>query len=116
MQAHADTIQLVHPDREKIAPRIAKTKYDAVRTAILKAVPPNSEGVPFTGLADAVAMLLPATTLATLGSVGWYTTAVKLDLEARGEIERIPGTKPQRLRRAQRTPVNGAPYEPITGF
>ena len=32
------------------------------------------------------------------GSIGWYTTIVKLDLEARGLIDRIPDKKPQHLR------------------
>jgi hypothetical protein len=32
------------------------------------------------------------------GSISWYATMVKLDLEARGEIERIPGSSPQRIR------------------
>jgi hypothetical protein len=32
------------------------------------------------------------------GSINWYVTTVKLDLEARGEIERIQGKAPQRLR------------------
>ncbi|MBK8026440.1 MAG: hypothetical protein IPK19_34895 [Chloroflexi bacterium] len=31
------------------------------------------------------------------GSLGWYMTTIKLDLEARGEIERF-GSRPQRLR------------------
>ena len=31
------------------------------------------------------------------GSIGWYVTTVKLDLEARGVIERF-GKGPQRLR------------------
>lgn len=31
------------------------------------------------------------------GSVSWVVTTVKLDLEARGEIERIPGSSPQIL-------------------
>jgi hypothetical protein len=35
------------------------------------------------------------------GAVGWYTTTVKLDLEARGVIQRIPKSSPQRLRMAQ---------------
>ncbi|MBW3603547.1 MAG: hypothetical protein KY460_01340 [Actinobacteria bacterium] len=30
-------------------------------------------------------------------SVGWYTTAVKLDLEAREVISRVPGSSPQLL-------------------
>lgn len=32
------------------------------------------------------------------GSITWYVTTVKLDLEARHVIERIPGTSPQMLR------------------
>jgi hypothetical protein len=32
------------------------------------------------------------------GSISWYFTTVKLDLEARGVIERIPNKAPQRLR------------------
>ena len=33
------------------------------------------------------------------GSVRWYTKAVQLDLEAKGEIERLPDQAPIRLRR-----------------
>jgi hypothetical protein len=29
------------------------------------------------------------------GSVPWYFTTVKLDMEARGEIRRVPNSKPQ---------------------
>lgn len=29
------------------------------------------------------------------GSVQWYYTSVKLDLEARGEIRRVPNSRPQ---------------------
>jgi hypothetical protein len=31
-------------------------------------------------------------------SIPWYVTTVKLDLEARGESERVPHSSPQRLR------------------
>jgi hypothetical protein len=34
-----------------------------------------------------------------IASVGWYVTTVKLDLEARKRIERVPGSNPQLLRR-----------------
>ena len=36
-----------------------------------------------------------------VGSISWYVTTVKLDLEARGLLERVPGATPQRLRLAQ---------------
>jgi hypothetical protein len=29
------------------------------------------------------------------GSVMWYVTTVKLDLEARGNIKRVPNSRPQ---------------------
>ncbi|MHA2070422.1 MAG: DUF6958 family protein [Candidatus Thorarchaeota archaeon] len=32
------------------------------------------------------------------GSISWYYTTVKLDLEARGIIERVPNKTPQLLR------------------
>ena len=32
------------------------------------------------------------------GSIPWYVVSVKLDLEARGILERIPKTSPHRLR------------------
>lgn len=97
-----DKIQLKHPDSTKVAPRISVTKYAAVRAAILEVVDEDQVGVSFVGLADKVAALLAPPVLQELGSVGWYTTAVKLHLEANGEIERVPGARPQRLRRVQR--------------
>jgi hypothetical protein len=29
------------------------------------------------------------------GSVNWYVTTVKLDLEARGTVQRVPNSRPQ---------------------
>lgn len=34
----------------------------------------------------------------------WYVTTVKLDLEARGELVRVAGVKPQHLMRKSRRP------------
>ena len=76
--------------------RISKTKYNAYKKAILKVVPKSKEGITFNELPKAVKRVLPKD---VDGSVNWYTVCVKLDLEARGMIERIPGAKPQRLRR-----------------
>lgn len=74
-------------------------KYSAVREAVLRAVPSTREGIRFKELPAAVLQLLPGGQIPGGGSIGWYTTTVKLDLEARGLIERIPGSNPQRLRR-----------------
>jgi Family of unknown function (DUF6958) len=93
-----EKIQLLHPDG-RTAPRLDKSKYTLIRAILLDIVPRSTAGIPFIGLAGQVTKALTHEQLADLGSVGWLTTNVKLDLEARGEIERVPGSSPQRLRR-----------------
>lgn len=89
-----ERIITLHPEG-KAGVNIAREKYEVVRAAILAALDAEGE-LAFKELAGQVAVRLPA---AFDGSVGWYTTTVKLDLEARGEIERVPGRSPQVLRR-----------------
>ncbi len=95
----ATRVQTKHPERGKSGPRIERVKYDAFSRAILKAVPRTKQGIPFGELARRVSPLLPRAVRNAVGSVSWYTTTIKLDLEARGRIERVPGSSPQRLRR-----------------
>jgi hypothetical protein len=33
-----------------------------------------------------------------LGSLGWHITTVRLEMEVRGEIERVPGKRPLELK------------------
>jgi len=83
-----------HPDPAKHGVRISKVKYDVIRQTILEILRANSEPT-FTELADAAKERLEGE---FDGSISWYVTTVKLDLEARNEIQRVPKTKPQRLR------------------
>jgi len=62
-------------------------------------VPHDEGGSGFKTLFDQMAEQLSPEDLEDIGSAGWYTWTVKLDLKARGFIERVPGSKPQRLRR-----------------
>ncbi len=89
------------PTAGKQGTRIAKWKYDAVRTAIRKAVPKSKDGVEFQHLASMVKQFVSPEDRDQVGLVSWYTTAVKLDMEVRGEIDRVPGSKPQRIRRVR---------------
>ena len=73
-------------------------KYEVMKAALLTVVPADDAGFPFQDLADAVRPHLP-TELFANASVSWYVVTVKLDLEARGLIERVPGSRPQRVRR-----------------
>ena len=88
----SDRIMTLHP-QGKAGVNIDKAKYDAVARAIIDLIQARGEML-FGDLPDAVGQRLPDFD----GSVGWYTTTVKLDLEARGMIERAPGKGPQRLR------------------
>ncbi len=85
----------LHP-AGKTGVNISRDKYDRVRAAILAAVRERGT-LPFGELAGRVGETLGD---GFDGSIGWYTTTVKLDLEARGEIERVPHVSPQQLRLA----------------
>ena len=87
------------PTPGKQPTRILKWKYDLTREAVLNVVSRSEDGVEFRGLRDLVAAVLSKEQLSKLGSVSWYTHTVKLDMEVKGEIERVPGSVPQRLRR-----------------
>lgn len=94
-----DKIVCATPTPGKQAKRIDRWKYEAVRKAIVAALPRRGAGILFEDLPDQVERRLSAGDRARLGSVKWYTATVKLALEVRGEIVRVPGSKPQRLRR-----------------
>ncbi len=89
----SEKILTLHP-QGKTGVNIDKWKYDMVRGAILEILNEN-ETYPFKTLADEVAARLGDS---FEGSFQWYTVSVKLDLEARGEVERIPKKSPQQLR------------------
>jgi hypothetical protein len=97
MPAPEERVQLRHPEQGKAAPRIERRKYEMLKRTILKVVPRKEPGLPFARLATAVSRHLSRAERAGLGSVPWYATVVKLDLEARGFLRRVPGAGPQRL-------------------
>jgi hypothetical protein len=82
---------------------ISRPMYDEVKKAILNTVEKkNSEGVLAKDLPKEVAKQVSKKLFAD-ASVPWYTTVVKLDLEARGLIKRVPGSQPQLLQLGRRT-------------
>jgi len=97
--AQGERVEVLNVNHPGSTTRIDATKYRAVRRAILEVVPADDVGVAFGELPRLVEAALPGGEIPGGGSIGWYTTTVKLDLEARGEIERVPGANPQRLRR-----------------
>jgi len=95
----SERILTLHPDPAKQGTNIAKPKYDMIRRAILESVRKHSE-ITFQELARAVCKRVQDR---FEGSVTWYVTTVKLDLEARGLIERIPHSRPQRIHLADKS-------------
>jgi len=92
----ADRILTQHPEKKK-GVNIRRDKYEQVRDAIEASL--REEGVQtFQTLGEAVNQRLAGN---FDGSIGWYYTTVKLDLEARGVIfcERKSG-QPQMIRLA----------------
>jgi hypothetical protein len=89
-----EKILTLHPEEDKQGVNISRAKYDMIRQAILNAV--RSQGtISYKGLVSLIDYNLRNR---FEGSISWYVTTVKLDLEARGEIERIPGKGEQMLR------------------
>ena len=83
-----------HPEQGKQGVNIDQGKYELLREEILAVIGTYGE-ITFTELVEVVSERLAGK---FDGSISWYVTTVKLDLEARGLIERIPGQKPQKLR------------------
>lgn len=86
-----EQFQTLHPDDDKLGVRIDKKKYDVMRKTILANIRRHGQ-LTFSELASLVGEQLNGK---FDGSVMWYYTTVKLDMEARGEIRRVPGSKPQ---------------------
>ena len=95
-----EMFKALHPDPTKQGARVTKRYYEAYRTALLKVIPDKADGIFFSDLPKAVEPYIPAE-IAENTSAGWWATTVKLDLEARGLIERIAGKGKQRLRRVK---------------
>lgn len=82
-----------HPQGKK-GVNILKTKYDFIKDFILKTIEENGQ-ISYSNLSDKAVEDLSDN---FDGKVAWYIVSVKLDLEARGIIERVPKTSPHELR------------------
>jgi hypothetical protein len=89
------------PTPGKKPTRIHKWKYDLLRNIILDILADSADGVEFRSLPCLIDTRLSPDQRTNLGSVSWYTTSVKLDMEVKGDIARVPGSRPQRLRLAE---------------
>ena len=85
-----DMIRTLHPEKKQ-GVNISKEKYEIIRKAILATLRVQKE-ISFMNLSRAVEKEVDGK---FEGSVMWYVTTVKLDLEARGTVKRVPNSRPQ---------------------
>lgn len=93
----AEKIVCETPTPGKKPTRIDYWKYHAISEAILDVLPMSGEGIAFKELSELVSEKLDNDIKEKIGSIGWHTTTVKLDLECKKRIARIKGVSPQRL-------------------
>jgi hypothetical protein len=90
--------------------RVDADKYEAMRRAILEALPPGSPGLTAAEMKARVLPVLPETLFPGGAKAGWWMKGVQLDLEARRIIAR-DNSKPLRFHRIGSSPPkrNGEP-------
>ncbi|MBL7996499.1 hypothetical protein JNM05_14120 [bacterium] len=86
-------ILTLHPQGKK-GVNILKRRYDIIKDFIIETIEKHKE-ITYEDLND---LAIEKLTDTFDGKVVWYIVTVKLDLEARGIIERIPKTSPHKLR------------------
>ncbi len=89
----SNKILTLHPQGKK-GVNILRRRYDVIRAFILKTIK-KYEIISYEELNDLAVKELSES---FDGKVPWYVVSVKLDLEARGIIERIPKSSPHKLK------------------
>lgn len=87
------------PTPGKTSIHIDSQKFELIKAAILKVLPKDGEGILFKDLATNVGREISEEKLQQLGTLSWYTTTIKLELEVAGDIFRVTNSSPQRLLR-----------------
>ena len=82
--------------QEPCVSNIPAWKFETVRRAILDAL--QDGPILFKELNAAVERRLDSDVLDRLGKLGWHVVTVKLEMEVRGEIERLDVKGPQQIR------------------
>jgi hypothetical protein len=91
-------VQLLHPLGKK-AFSISMDKYALLKTEMLNYLEVNGQGT-FSGMCAAIDQNLKNRKVTFDGSLKWYLEWVKLDLESRKWIIRVPKTSPQQYKLA----------------
>lgn len=91
-----ERILTLHPLGKK-GVNVVRKRYDQVREAMIQVLAQEGE-MSFSEMNDRLIARLAGTFDA---KITWYVVTVKLDLEARGILERVPDSSPQVIRLAK---------------
>lgn len=93
-----DKIEIENVNKPGKSERVDRAKYQAMRKALLAALPDEAPGLTVPDAKEALLPLLPDELFPQGATAGWWLKAVQLDLEAKGVIMRAP-RKPVHLYR-----------------
>lgn len=93
----ADTVLTENPNHPGKTYPVDRAKYNAMRAAVLHALPGDAPGLTVPALKERVLPLLPDDLFPAGATAGWWLKCVQLDLEAKAVIARAKGS-PVRLR------------------
>ena len=88
-----DRVQLKHPQGKK-ATSMSREKYELLKPEILRYLRTTGNAT-LSDLSRAIKKQLKTNKQSFQGSLAWHLEWVKLDLEARHLISRVPNTSPQ---------------------
>lgn len=94
----AEKITVRNPNHPGKTEEVDAAKYRAMEAAMLAIIPDAAPGATIKELRAPVEERLPDSFFPGGATAGWWLKLVQLDLEARGEIARAPGS-PLRLHR-----------------
>ena len=96
-----EPMQLRHPDPRKKMPRMARDSYAIAHKTALAVLPKRAPGITLDEFLAEMATRLPKLKgWDRSASASWWAMAIKLDMEARGEVKRVNDKPPQRLVRS----------------
>lgn len=101
-------MQLRHRNPQAGRPYVRSDKYHLVSRAVLDLLPESGGGLSAEELVSGLGDILPLPLFPNTASIRWFVTAVRIDLEARGQIRRVGPRKPARYltSRAETLPVH----------
>ncbi len=91
-------IQLRHPDPQKKMPRMARDSHAIAHKTALAVLPKKAPGITLKKFLAEMSTRLPKMKgWDRAASATWWAMAIKLDMEAKGELKRVNNKPPQRL-------------------